>query len=132
MPSNRARINADLVPKTQYNVPPNKTAKKPLFKPQPLPKFKPLYINNQSNYSLLNLPFNINPHDPFRVFSLFFTDKIMDKFVEWTNKYAELYPPDKEKEHPRAQQLIYKQELYAYFSVLIYIGITIELCIEDY
>ena len=37
IPSNRARIDADLVEPTQYNVQPNQTAKKPP-KPWPLPK----------------------------------------------------------------------------------------------
>ena len=32
----------------------------------------------------------------------------------------------------RLQQPTYKEELYTYFSVLIYMGITIELCIKDY
>ena len=56
----------------------------------------------------------------------------MDKLVAWMNKHAELYPPDQEKEHPCLWQPICKQELYAYFAVLIYMGIIIELCIEEY
>jgi hypothetical protein len=56
----------------------------------------------------------------------------MDRLVEWTNKYAELYPLDKENEHLCPWQPICKEELYTYFRVLIYMGITIELCIEDY
>jgi hypothetical protein len=52
--------------------------------------------------------------------------------MEWTNKHIEFYPLYKETEHVRLWQLIYKEELYAYFSVLIHIGITIELCIKDY
>ena len=39
MPSNHARIDADLVQKTQYKIPPNKTAKKTAPKPWPLPEF---------------------------------------------------------------------------------------------
>jgi len=71
-------------------------AKKPLPKPWPLPKFKPLYIKHWDNYSILKLPSNVNIHDPFKLFSLFFIDKIIDKLV---NKYAELYSLNKEKEH---------------------------------
>jgi len=56
----------------------------------------------------------------------------MDKLVEWTNKYAELYPPDEETAHLRAWQPTCREELYAYFGVLIHIGITIESAIEDY
>ena len=56
----------------------------------------------------------------------------MDKLIEWTNTHAELYPPNKETDRPRLWQPTCKQELYAYFAVQIYMGITIELCIEDY
>ena len=56
----------------------------------------------------------------------------MDKLIEWTNKHAELYPLNEEAEHPHLWQPICKQELYAYFTVQIYIGITIESCIKDY
>ena len=48
------------------------------------------------------------------------------------NKYAELYPPDKEVEHQRTWQLTCSQELYAYFGVLTHIGITIEPAVKDY
>jgi len=34
----------------------------------------------------------IDSHDAFAIFKLFFTDKILEKLIEWTNKYAELYP----------------------------------------
>ena len=56
----------------------------------------------------------------------------MDKLIEWTNEYVELYPLNEELEHLCAWQPTYKQELYAYFTVQIYIGITIESCIKDY
>ena len=132
MPSNRARIDIDLVQKTQYNVPLNKTAKTAPLKPQPLPKFKPFYIDNWDHYSSPNLPLNVDIYNSFRLFSLFFTDKIVDKLVKWINRYTKLYPLNKEKENLYIQQLIYRQELYAYFKVLIYIGLTIELAIKDY
>jgi hypothetical protein len=83
MPSNRTRIDADLVQKTQYNVPLNQIAKKPCPKPWPLPKFKPLHINDwDDDYSLPNLPSNVDTYDPFKLFNLFFIDKIIDKLVE--------------------------------------------------
>ena len=132
MPRNRARIDADLVQKTQYNVPPNKTAKTPPPKPWPLPHFEPLHINNWDDHSLLNLPSDVNQYNPYKLFSLFFTEDIINKLIKWTNKHAELYPLHKETEYARLQQPTYKEELYAYFGVLIYIGITIKLCIKDY
>jgi hypothetical protein len=56
----------------------------------------------------------------------------MDRLVEWINKHVELYPSDEENEYPRPWQPICKEELYAYFGVLIHMGITIESCIKDY
>ena len=56
----------------------------------------------------------------------------MDKLVKWTNKFKELYPPDKEKEYLQVWEPTCKEELYMYLAVLIYIGITSESCIEDY
>ena len=132
MPSNRTRIDIDLVQSTQYNVPPHKTAKIPPPKPWPLPNFEPLHIDNFDDHGSPNLPPKVDTHDPFKLFSLFFTEDIMDKLVEWTNKHAELYPPDEETEHPRLWQPTCRQELYAYFGVLIHMGITIESSIEDY
>ena len=132
MPSNRAIIDTNLIQKTQYKVPLNKTTKTPPSKPWPLPEFKPLYITDWDDYSLPNLPPNINTYNPFKLFSLFFIDKIIDKLIEWTNKHVELYSLNEDDKHLRLQQPTYKQESYTYFAVQIYIGITIELCIKDY
>ena len=65
MPSNRARIDIDLVQPTQYHVPPYRCAKKQYPKPWPLPKFKPLYIDDWDNHNSPKLPPNINSYDPF-------------------------------------------------------------------
>ena len=132
MPSNYATIDANFIQKTQYKVPPNKTTKTPPPKPQPLPEFKPLHITDQDNHGSPNLPPNINTHNPFELFSLFFTNKIMDKLVKWMNKYIELYLLNKDNEYLRLQQPTCKQELYVYFIVQIYMGITIKLYIKDY
>ena len=60
MSSNRARIDVNLVQKTQYNVPPNKTAKIASPKPWRLPEFEPLHINNWDDHSSLNLPLDVD------------------------------------------------------------------------
>jgi Transposase IS4 len=107
-------------------------AKTPPLKPWPLPEFEPIHIHDWDDHGSPNLPSNVKTHDPFELFSLFFTDEIMDKLVEWINKHAELYLLDEDAEQARAWQPTCKQELYAYFAVQIYMGITIESCIEDY
>ena len=76
-------------------------AKTPPLKPWPLPHFKPLYINNWDDYSLLNLPLDVDQYDPYKLFSLFFIEDIINKLMEWINKYVELYPSYKETEHAR-------------------------------
>ena len=82
MPSSRTRIDADLVQRTQYNVPLNRITKKPCSKTRPLPKFEPLHIDDSDDHSSPNLPPNINIHDPFELFNPFFTAEIVDKLVE--------------------------------------------------
>ena len=50
-------------------------------------------------------------------------DEIVDKLAEWINKYAKLHPLDGERLWVRPWQPIYKEELWAYFGVLIYMGL---------
>jgi len=53
----------------------------------------------------------------------------MDKIVVWTNEYAaaHLVPQDEApKGRPRKWFPTSRQELYAYFRVVIHMGITIE------
>jgi hypothetical protein len=57
----------------------------------------PLYINNDNKYRHPNLPHNVNPGDVYGIFKLFFTDELLDKLVDFTNQYAELYPIPEDK-----------------------------------
>ena len=69
------------------------------------------------------------------LFRLFFTDKILDKIAGWINTYIEANPMLEEEALEGRVRLwfsIYRRELYIYFRVVIYIGIIIELAIEDY
>ena len=132
MPSNRTSNDIDFVLPTQYSIPPTRKAKEPPPQPWPLPDFEPLHIEDFDDHGTPNLPPNLDIHDPLAIFKLFFTDNIIDKLAEWINKYAELYPVEEEAEFARKWKPIDRQELYAYFKVLIYIGITIELSIKDY
>src|ERR1700733_5097779 len=134
MPSNRTSNDIDLVQPTQYKVPPNRVAKKPLPEPWELPDFEPLHIDDFDDHGTPNLPPTLDQHDPFAIFGQFFTSEIMDKLVEWTNKYAELHPSNDADEKPRARpwQPTCKEELWAYFGVLIHMGLTQESSIEDY
>lgn len=84
---NQKLCSTDLIP-----IPPTRKAKKPLPKPRPLPAFEPLRVEGYDSCGTPNLPPYIDPHDAFTIFKPFFTDEILDKLVEWTNKCAELYP----------------------------------------
>jgi len=103
MPSKRTSNDIDLVQPTQYNVRPNRIAKEPPPEPWPLPDFEPFHIDDFDDHGKPNLPPGVNYSDPFAIFSQFFTDEIMDKLVEWTNKYAEQERLDEEEKpwaHP--------------------------------
>ena len=69
------------------------------------------------------------------LFRLFFTNKILDNMAGWTNTYIKANPMPEEKApegRVRPWFPIYRQELYVYFRVIIYMGIIIKLAIEDY
>ena len=51
----------------------------------PLPNFVPLYINNNNKYRRLNLLYNVNLGDAYGIFKLFFTNKLLNKLVNFTN-----------------------------------------------
>ena len=91
MVRNRKSNNKDFVPQTQY---PNRTTqikKKPLLAPSALPNFDPVPINNNNTYGRPNLPDYINASDPYAIFKLFFTDKLLDQLAKFINRNVELY-----------------------------------------
>jgi len=103
--------------------------------PWQLPKFEPFVIDDYNAHSEPILPLNTNISDPIVLFNLFYTDKIIDKLIEWTNAYADEQQSleDEDELQTRCGWLpTSRKELYAYFGVLIHIGITIKLAIKDY
>ena len=101
IPSHRTSNDIDLVQPTQYNVRPNRVAKKPPPEPWELPDFEPLHIDDFDNHGTPNLPPSLDQNDPFAIFSQFFTDEVVDKLVEWTNQYAELHQSNEDKQWAR-------------------------------
>ena len=112
-----------------------RSSKNPLPEPWALPPFSPLLIDDYYDPGEAAVPSSIDRHDPMALFSLFFTDEILDKMAGWTNAFVEAHSVS-EKDIPRGKQRpwlpTYRQELYVYFGVIIYMGITIELVVEDY
>ena len=65
--------------------------------PNPLPYFKPLPIYNKNTYSTPKLPHYINSGDPYQIFKLFWTDKLLDKLIKFINWNIKLHLMPKEK-----------------------------------
>ena len=85
MVQNCATNDEDFVQPVKYFELPRGAVRKLPLKPLPLPNFKPLFINNKNTYSKPNLLYNINPNNPYQIFKLFWMDKLLNKFIEYTN-----------------------------------------------
>ena len=76
---------------TEYIVPLSRVAKKPTPEPWSLPAFSLIKINNYNNPREPNIPLSLNRHNPLALFKPFFTNLIVKKIVEWTNKHTKLH-----------------------------------------
>ena len=128
MGRNRVSNNVDHIPIDAQAKRPSK--ERP---PEPglLPAFKPMKIGNLLTYGRGNLPTDV-PSDPYTVFSLFFTDYILQVLADHTNEYAELNLPPPEKKHARPWFPTSPQELRVYIGIYVYIGLHIEPDVADY
>ena len=75
---------------------PKKKPKQPPPAPQPVPAFEPLQIDDYDDHGAPNIPASLDQHDPLAIFRLFFSDIMVDKMVDWTNKYAASYTPSED------------------------------------
>ena len=85
MVRNKASNDKDFVLPTIYLNQPAALKKKAPPQPRPLPNFMPLHINNNNKYGRPNLPHNINSGDIYSIFKLFFTNKLLNRLVNFTN-----------------------------------------------
>lgn len=119
----------------QWKDPRTKSSKNPPPEPWALPPFSPLLIDDYYDPGEAAVLSGIDRHDPIALFGLFFTDEMLDKMASWTNAFAEAHSV-LEKDAPRGKQRPWlptcRQELYAYFGVVIHMGITIEPAVDDY
>ena len=81
----------------KWKDPRTKKSKKPPPEPWALPPFTPMEIDDYLDPGEPSVPSSLNRHNPLAVFKLFFTKEIIDKIVEWTNKYAATHPTPEEK-----------------------------------
>jgi len=87
-PMNKGQSNDhDFVPPTQYK--PSRTKQQPLgFSPLKLiPRFKAIDLNRTTSSSQLSN--TIDSSNPEALFTLFFTDSVIDHIVQCTNVNAE-------------------------------------------
>src|SRR6266480_5885202 len=141
-PMNKGYSNDhDFVPPTQYK--PCRTKNRPPgFSPLKLiPKFKAMDLNRTTSFS--QIPNMVNSSSPEALFTLFFTDSVIDRIIQCTNVNAESARADPVASralnirfHDSYNQLSWKpvtsSEILAYLGILIYIGIHTEPYISSY
>src|SRR5947208_11968675 len=86
-PMNKGQSNDhDFVPPTQYK--PRHTKQPSGFSPLKLiPRFKAMDLNRITSSS--QIPDSINSSSPEAIFTLFFTDLVIDQIIQCTNNNAE-------------------------------------------
>ena len=126
MPRNKVSTDLDHVRKDPQ---PEKAPKGSPPKPWPLPRFKPLPITKPFTHGHGLLPNTIPFDDPYAIFSLFFTESILQTLVQHTNEYAFLYPGPKKG---RTWYPTTVSELRAFLGVSIWMGLHIESGIKDF
>src|SRR5271156_5859699 len=142
-PMNKGRSNDhDFVPPTQYKSSRTKQPRPSLLSQlEVIPKFEPMELENTRGSSQ-NLH-TIDSSNPEDLFSLFFTDLVLDRIVRCTNLNAERVRVDPVtarakniRFHDSLNQLSWKpvtsSDILAYFGILIYMGIHVEPYINDY
>ena len=82
--------NIDLIPPA----PKVHRPKKPIPKPQPLPKFSPL--KPPLRHGQPNLPPSVDRADPLQLFNLFLPKAVINEIVKYINRNAKLNPPQEE------------------------------------
>lgn len=128
----------DYVPATHYPKIIKGTKVPELPNNQSLPHFDPLPIHNDCPDGQPNLPPGFDDSDTRKLFGLFFTDELMDLLIYHTNANAARAKSNPQKRSLRKTARIYlwkdtsRPEMYAYFGVLIYMGLHKEPAIVDY
>ena len=98
-----------------------------------MPKFIPLNINGVPpyTYSKARIPKDVNKDNSYTLFQLFFTDKILESLIQYTNEFAELYQLKEESKLSRKQEPTQLEELRIYIIVYIQNGVYYQHNIED-
>jgi hypothetical protein len=131
----------DFVPPTQYKLSCMNKQLPDLSLLESIPKFDALDLNNTEGSS--HIPHTIDSSSSEAIFSLFFTDSVLDIIVRCTNLNAERVRADPVTSrasnirfHGSLNQKPWKPvtsyEIFTYLGIQIYMGIHIESYIDDY
>jgi hypothetical protein len=131
----------DFVPPTQYKLSRANKQLPDLSLLESIPKFNALDLNNTEGSS--HIPHTVDSRSPEAIFSLFYTDSVLDIIVRCTNLNAERVRADPVtsralniRSHDSLNQKPWKPvtsyEILAYLGIEIYMGIHIEPHINDY
>ena len=128
----RARVSDDLDHVTDEPTA-TKVSKSAVPKRWPMPNFRPLKIKKGLEYGLGKLPVHV-PNDPHAIFSLFFTEIVLQELANNTNRYAvnHSHHDDDDKPYARTWFDTTARELRAYIATYIYMGVHKEPRIECY
>ena len=128
MPRNKVSNDIDHVRKDPQ---PEKAPKEPPPKPKLLPKYKPMQIKKPFTHGYGLLP-DTTPDDPYTIFSLFFTESILETLVRYTNEYAFLYYSGPKTPYSRTWYPTTISEFRAFLGVSIQMGLHLESGITDF
>ena len=111
--------------------PPTKSAKRAPPKQWQLPKFKPQAITGAPTHGYGSLPDDVSHDDPYAVFSLFFTEDILQTIADHTNEYAQFYPGPVTP-YSRVWEPITAAELKAFLGAYVWMGVHPKAAVEDF
>ena len=133
IPHNRSTDDADHIPTDPAS---QKSSKKTLPEPAPIPDYKPLNIDDFTN-RISNLPPYVTSHQPYEIFSLFFSEEQLQKLTDHTNAHANRVIEEEKAE--KVEKLWSRtwipttiKELRAYIGVYIYIGLNPKIHIKAF
>ena len=127
MPRNRTSDDVDHIPTDSAS---QKNAPKPVPKPAPVPDYDPLNIDFTNGIG--NLPLGVTAQQPYKIFSLFFSEIQLQQLADSTNLYAQRAEEQEKlgKEKARRWFPTTTKELRAYIGIWIYMGLNRDLPVD--
>ena len=121
------------MPKATINDPTNRGTKRPKAKPlvEAGDKFFPIELPNFDFE--ITLPDHVSPNEPISLFCLYYTPKIVNKIVRYTNKYIQ--EPQEQSIHYTRVGTWYPthtREIYIYLAIRIYMTLYVQNKISSY